>query len=91
MTEIDELLAELPRSLADKDYRPDLGKKFDRIFADMDRIFADIQRKLDVIEKSCSALAHQPPRPALTSWSATGLAAVLADLSPAERAKLLQS
>jgi hypothetical protein len=60
--EIDELLAELPRRLADKDYRPDLGKKFDRIFADMDRVFADIQRRLTVIEKSQSALAHQPPQ-----------------------------
>jgi hypothetical protein len=90
VTEIDELLAELPRRLADKDYRPDLVKKFDRIFADMDRIFADIQRRLDVIEKSRSVLAHQPPRPALTSWSATGLAAALAKMSPAELEKLRQ-
>ena len=63
-----------------------LAKQFDRI----DRSIADVQRRLDVIEKSRSALAHQPRQRALTSWSATGLAVALAQMSPAELEKLRQ-
>jgi hypothetical protein len=67
--------------------------KFDQI----DRAIAEIRRQLTVNEKSLTAisksrsvLAHQPPRPALTSWSPEGLAVALADMSPAELEKLRQ-
>jgi hypothetical protein len=70
-----------------------LAKQFDQIakqFDQIDRSIADVQRRLDVIEKSRSALAHRPRQRALTSWSATGLAAALAEMSPAELEKLRQ-
>lgn len=59
-------------------------------FAQIDRMFADIAHRLDVIEKSRSALAVQLPRRELTSWSPERLAGALRDMSPAEIAKLLQ-
>jgi hypothetical protein len=71
----------------------DIFAKFsqtDQMLSDMDWAFADIDRRLTVLEKSGSALAHRPPQRVLTSWSPEGLAAALADMSPAELAKLRQ-
>ncbi len=66
--------------------RRELLAKFDQF----DRALAEIRRQLTVIEKSQSVLAHKLPQHALTSWSPTGLAAALADMSPAELEKLRQ-
>jgi hypothetical protein len=62
----------------------------DGLIAELDRMFGDIAHRLDVIEKSRSALAVQPPRRELTSWSPERLAGALRDMSPAELMKLLQ-
>jgi hypothetical protein len=71
----------------------DLLAKFariDQMFADVDQMFADIGHRLSVLEKSRSALAVQPPRGELGSWSPPDLAAALRDMSRAELVKLLQ-
>ena len=83
-TERANTLAKLLAGAADD--RCDLLAKF----AQIDRMFADIGHRLDVIEKSRSALAVQPPRRELSSWSPERLAGTLRDMSPAEIAKLLQ-
>jgi hypothetical protein len=59
-------------------------------FAQIDQTFADIGRRLTVLEKSRSALAVQPPRRELGSWSSERLAGALRDMPPAEIAKFLQ-
>jgi hypothetical protein len=94
-SEINLALAELrSRRLAGAaDDGCDIFAKFsqiDQMLADMDWAFADIERRLTVLEKSGSVLAHQPQQRALTSWNATGLAAALAGMRPAELAKLRQ-
>src|ERR1700678_1852194 len=64
--------------------------QIDQTFADIDQMFADVGRRLDALEKSRSALAIQPARRELTSWSPERLAEALRDIAPAEIAKLLQ-
>jgi hypothetical protein len=80
------------REKAGADRRELLAKfdQFDRAIAEIRRRLTVAEKSLTVAEKSRSVLAHQPPRPALTSWSPEGLAAALAGMSPAELEKLRQ-